>query len=180
MIFENPKLFEQAARELLSHGNHKLCVTPSGRDGSPDVIVVGCEDCHETLIEFLPESTSQRPDPDHVRYEAHYDRGLDRCHIEVFKPDKSPYPLQERQDIINHSPTGIAWGYPGSGPAQCAFALLMDYLGDEEQARALYQNFKFRVIARFALNSDWVLTGREIDSAISTLLVRQRMPSSLP
>jgi hypothetical protein len=104
-----------------------------------------------------------------VKYEGHYDVGRDVCYVEVFKPGKSPYPLQERQDIVNHSPTGIAWGYGGSGPAQCALAILMDYFEDEERARALYQQFKFAVIARFAPNSDWTLNGRQVEHAIARI-----------
>jgi hypothetical protein len=30
-------------------------------------------------------------------------------------------PLPMHLDLINHSPTGFAWGYNGSGPAQLAF-----------------------------------------------------------
>jgi hypothetical protein len=33
-------------------------------------------------------------------------------------------PLQERLDLWNHSPTGLEWGYAGSGPAQLALALI--------------------------------------------------------
>jgi hypothetical protein len=73
--------------------------------------------------------------------------------------------MQERQDIVNHSPTGIAWGYGGSDPAQASFAILMDYLGDEASARVLYQDFKFRLIAAFPTNSEWTLTGREIEKS---------------
>lgn len=29
-----------------------------------------------------------------------------------------------------HSPTGMSWGYGGSGPADCARSLLIDHLGD--------------------------------------------------
>ena len=82
--------------------------------------------------------------------------------------------MQERQDIINHSPTGIAWGYGGSGPAQCAFAILMDYLGDEQRAGALYQDFKFRVIAALPRDSAWTLTGRQIENAIARIRNRQK------
>ena len=175
MTFENPMLFEQAARELLAHLSHKVSLTPYGGDAAPDSIAVECENCHEVLIEFLPEpEASGRPDPDRVRYEGHYDEALDLCYVEVFKPGKSPYPMQERQDIINHSPTGIAWGYGGSGPAQCALAILMDYLGDEQRALALYQDFKFKVIAALPPNSAWTLTGRQIENTIARMPNRQK------
>ncbi len=168
MFFHNPMLFDQAAQVLLPHLAHEITITPYGGDAAPDSIAIECEDCHELLIDFVPESSaSERPDPEQVRYEGHHDAVRDVCYIEVFKPGKSPYPMQERQDIVNHSPTGIAWGYGGSGPAQAAFAILMDYLGDEASARVLYQDFKFRVIAAFPTNSEWTLTGREIEHVLA-------------
>jgi hypothetical protein len=45
----------------------------------------------------------------------------------------------------------------------------MDYFGDEERTRALYQQFKFAVIARFAPNSDWTLNGRRVEHAITRI-----------
>lgn len=49
--------------------------------------------------------------------------------------------------VANHSPTGFAWGYPGSGPAQSALAILLDYTNDEELSEELHQLFKFDFIA---------------------------------
>jgi hypothetical protein len=170
MLFDNPVLFDRAAQQLLPHLKHKITITPHGGDAAPDSLAVECEDCHECLIDFLPEpEDSKESDPAKVRYESHYDAARDVCYVEVFKPGKSPYPMQERQDLINHSPTGISWGYGGSGPAQTAFAILIDYLNDEERARALYQDFKFKVIAAFPANSEWTLTGAQIESALAAI-----------
>jgi hypothetical protein len=174
LLFDELKQFNLATEFLLPHSAHKLAVAQRNGESSASISVV-CEECGELLIDFLPESCeSERTDPDHVKYEGHYDSGRDICYVEVFKPGKSPYPLQERQDIINHSPTGIAWGYAGSGPAQCALAILLDYLGDEERARATYQQFKFRVVAAFPSNSEWTLTGRQIEHALAALVARRR------
>jgi hypothetical protein len=41
-----------------------------------------------------------------VKYEGDYEQALDLCYVEVSKPGKSPYPMQEPQDLVNHSPTG--------------------------------------------------------------------------
>jgi Family of unknown function (DUF6166) len=71
-------------------------------------------------------------------------------------------PLNPRFDLENKSPTGFAWGYGGSGPAQLALALLADTLGDDERALRLYQAFKFRVIARLPMGRAWTLTQSEI------------------
>lgn len=51
--------------------------------------------------------------------------------------------------IAKHSPTGFNWGYPGSGPAQLALAILLDVTGDKKLAQGLYQEFKRDIIAAF-------------------------------
>jgi hypothetical protein len=39
---------------------------------------------------------------------------------------ESEYPLRH---IVVHSPTGMSWGYGGSGPADLAVSILVDFLG---------------------------------------------------
>lgn len=51
------------------------------------------------------------------------------------------------QQLRNHSPDGFEWGYAGSGPAQLALAILLDYTGDEALALSRYQEFKSAIIA---------------------------------
>jgi len=48
--------------------------------------------------------------------------------------------------VARHSPTGIEWGYGGSGPADLARSVLL-VLTDESTADALYQRFKHEVVA---------------------------------
>lgn|SRR5579885_1943873 len=71
-------------------------------------------------------------------------------------------PLDPRTDIINHSPTGFAWGYSGSGPAQLALAILVDALGDERWAERLHHEFKRRVVANWPPDADWTITSDEV------------------
>jgi hypothetical protein len=54
--------------------------------------------------------------------------------------------LDPRLDLWDHSPTGLEWGYPGSGPAQTALAILADAVGDR-LAVPLHQEFKRDFIA---------------------------------
>jgi hypothetical protein len=61
------------------------------------------------------------------------------------KPDKS-------WQIRNHSPDGFNWGYGGSGPAQLALAILLEYMPAED-AQKYYQDFKFKVVAGWKGNS---------------------------
>ena len=59
-------------------------------------------------------------------------------------------PLDWEQSLVyrNHSPTGIAWGYHGSGPAQCALTVLLA-ISSPGVALRHYQNFKREFIAAF-------------------------------
>jgi hypothetical protein len=68
-------------------------------------------------------------------------------------------PLSPRFDIANHSPTGLNWGYCGSGPQQLAIALLADAINDETAER-LAGRFKFDVVG--GLPDNWNLTHEEI------------------
>jgi hypothetical protein len=51
-----------------------------------------------------------------------------------------------RQRIVRHSPTGFAWGYGGSGPADLALNILSVFIG-QAAAESLYQDFKWEFIA---------------------------------
>jgi hypothetical protein len=58
-------------------------------------------------------------------------------------------PLDPRLDLFTHSPTGLEWGYGGSGPAQLTLAILAEHLGDDAMAVRLHQAFNWSVIAKF-------------------------------
>ena len=70
--------------------------------------------------------------------------------------------LDPRLDLANHSPTGLSWGYQGSGPAQLSLALLADALEDDARALKIYQPFKFAYIARMPATQEWVLSSNMI------------------
>jgi hypothetical protein len=91
----------------------------------------------------------------------------DLFEVVVVRVGQQPYHLNARLDLANHSPTGIAWGYGGSGPAQLALAILADYLQDDQRALGLYQQFKWSTIARLPVNEGFELTQRQIESAIA-------------
>lgn len=57
-----------------------------------------------------------------------------------------PLDPKKSQKIKNHSPDGFNWGYPGSGPAQLALAVMLE-LYSLKIAEAGYQKFKWKYIA---------------------------------
>ena len=77
-------------------------------------------------------------------------------------------PLNPRLDLWNHSPSGLEWGYAGSGPAQLALALLADHLTDDREAVRLHQQFKRAIVAWLPFQS-WMLTSLEIQQALEKL-----------
>jgi len=82
--------------------------------------------------------------------------------------------LPLRLELANHSPTGFAWGYNGSGPAQLALAICADVLGDDQQALAVYQEFKTRVLAPLRDEHDnpvkhWVLEEDAVRTTIEEI-----------
>lgn len=80
--------------------------------------------------------------------------------------------LEQSLDLVNHSPKGFEWGYAGSGPAQLACGLLLDYYDDEQCALEHYIAFRNQVISQLECDGAaacWHLTGEEIDAAMATI-----------
>ena len=77
-------------------------------------------------------------------------------------------PLNPRLDLCNHSPTGFECGYSGSGPAQLALALLAEHLNNDEQAVALHQPFKRKVVAGLSPR-EWRLTSKQVERALQSI-----------
>lgn len=71
------------------------------------------------------------------------------------------------QGVRNHSPDGFNWGYGGSGPAQCALALLLEETNRQE-ATAYYQHFKWEVVAHLPQGQSWTLTSEQIQTWLTT------------
>lgn len=70
-------------------------------------------------------------------------------------------PIEWRLDEKSHSPTGLEWGYAGSGPSQLAWCLLRECGLTKPQAEKLYMQFKTEVIANLPKDG-FVLTQDEI------------------
>ena len=77
--------------------------------------------------------------------------------------------------IVRHSPTGLEFGYGGSGPADTALSILTDLLG-LKVADAYYQHFKFDFIAGAREN---VLTITEQQIRAWLLIAEQKYQGAL-
>jgi Family of unknown function (DUF6166) len=101
-----------------------------------------------------------------VRYTGLRIRGI--CRIRRFDPGGkvTTLRLEPSLKLRNHSPTGFEWGYGGSGPAQTALALLLDWTRDSDVASQLHQDFKFLIVGHFK-HEGWHLTGQQISEAIT-------------
>ncbi len=88
--------------------------------------------------------------------------------------------LEPSLKVRNHSPTGFEWGYNGSGPAQLALAILLDYFGRQDidqrphvaTARQLaeeyHQQFKSDVIGAISVDV-WQLTADQIEAWLTVV-----------
>lgn len=88
-------------------------------------------------------------------------------------------PLNPRFDLWNHSPTGFEWGYAGSGPAQLALAICADYLGDDERAVSIHQQFKAKLIQNFDADV-FTLTETTVREAIDEIEREAARRSAVP
>lgn len=94
---------------------------------------------------------------------------LDRSSAEVVVLDDGG--IRPLRHFVRHSPTGFAWGYEGSGPAELARCILLDHFGitpscDPWVGDGLpvsYQAFKREVIGRRSRSEPWSITSEEID-----------------
>lgn len=89
-------------------------------------------------------------------YEGRRDKdGTPRVYV---VEDNTVGPLPPRLDLANKSPTGLNWGYAGSGPAQLALAIVADATGDDDRALRLYQAFKARFVQNLDAASPWQIS----------------------
>lgn len=77
--------------------------------------------------------------------------------------------LDPRLDLENHSPTGLNWGYGGSGPAQLALALACDATGDVDRALAVYKTLKWRLVSPLQQDKPWRMTQGDVLASIAEL-----------
>jgi len=76
------------------------------------------------------------------------------------KPGKFSETCKPIKHIAIHSPDGFEYGYGGSGPADLAYAILTEVLG-ESWANLYYQAFKNECVAKQTAN-EWIVTVAQV------------------
>lgn len=76
-------------------------------------------------------------------------------------------PLDPHADLKAYSKNGFEWSYEGPEPAQLAFALLVDHLGDAKGAEALQDVFMREIVANF--DNTWEMTSADIDADLAAI-----------
>lgn len=76
---------------------------------------------------------------------------------------------KKSQKVRNHSPDGFNWGYGGSGPAQLALAILLEFV-DVPIALAFYQDFKWKYIASLTFQACFEIPIHEVKEFINEKL----------
>jgi hypothetical protein len=88
--------------------------------------------------------------------------------VTAHRPGQPARSLPLNLEHVNHSPTGFCWGYGGSGPAQLAFSIMLDYLnGDVHRTWEIYQDFKSKFVVGWPIDKPFKITGQEIESFIT-------------
>lgn len=88
--------------------------------------------------------------------------------------------LRPLPHFVRHSPTGMEWGYHGSGPADLARSLLAHFLnGGVAPHPRIYQRFECAVIASIPSNQDWTLTSADVQAALDDVLDQEGVTCAL-
>jgi uncharacterized protein (DUF2249 family) len=83
--------------------------------------------------------------------------------------DGEPLPL--RIEVVNHSPSGFSWGYPGSGPSQLALSVMCEEFGDATEGHPVsYHRVKDLLICRLPEEQSWVFSSHDIYNVVNIIM----------
>ena len=147
IVFDGDRPLHPEARQLV----RKLAVLDSNVDAGQAQELLRIADARSvpTDAAAFPSDRPGQSRPWSVDQLYEYQGRPEGFRVDVVDEAGIVHMLDPRFDLRNHSPTGFSWGYPGSGPAQLALAIL---------CQELYQAFKDAVVSRFDQNQPWRLT----------------------
>ena len=128
---------------------------------TPQAPTADLDDSLNEVDSLITQSTTPKGDSQMKEYHGIYDANTQTRRVQVCTENGTDWlDLAASMEYVQHSPTGFNWGYGGSGPAQLAFALILDATGNPEAAMKFYQDFKRERIAHLA--DEWTLTETNI------------------
>lgn len=97
--------------------------------------------------------------------------------------------IPPRNDIYNHSPDGVEWGYAGSGPAQAAVAVLahaLEHLPElagklenpDQMVLDLHQKFKALYLVALPHDEEWIITDDMIRAFLRIVYNPERLENT--
>ncbi len=88
-------------------------------------------------------------------YRGYSDQGdaANTVSVLVYEEGHEPYRLRH---LIVHSPTGMSWGYQGSGAADLALSILADYLSETATIPA-HEQYDHAIVSAIKQTSAWLL-----------------------
>lgn len=95
------------------------------------------------------------------RREENGDANLSDEQVFVVRDGRAKF-LEPRNDLVDHSPDGLSWGYSGSGAAQLAVAILMEIFNDWVRVQPIYQRFMDCFVAKIPQNTNWTADGSDL------------------
>lgn len=69
--------------------------------------------------------------------------------------------IEPRNDLVNHSPNGLTWGFFGSGSSQAALAILASSTSDEIALKH-YMAFVLEVVSSLPKNGDFRIEKKDV------------------
>jgi hypothetical protein len=93
---------------------------------------------------------------------GHYSGGFDATGTAQLRWHPNDASAETVVHVKEHSPSGLNWGYTGSGPADTALSILTHAARDRDLVDELHQQFKRDVIANLEPNQPFELPGRQV------------------
>lgn len=158
--------FRETGSDLYQQGCHARIEDAAFDPQQPRPWILGWQDTDEQIARMtLPAG-----------YFGHRRDGSAKVFRRAKAGSRTGHLLDPQLQVRRHSPSGLEWGYLGSGPAQLSLAILIDHLGNIDEAQDLYQDFKNAVVVN--LNHDeWTLSQEEITDALETIRAEHSLRS---
>lgn len=95
------------------------------------------------------------------RREENGDANLSDEQVFVVRDGQAKF-LDPCNDLADHSPDGLSWGYSCSGAAQLAIAILIEIFNDWERVQPIYQRFMDCFVTKIPQNTNWTADGSDL------------------